>query len=91
MLTIREEELNMVSGGTVFGTVFGELSQLANGTGLYRPKFAIGERVMSKSEPDLGVGTVTDIHFQNGYFYTVMMSGGQLYAAEDELEFVVTR
>ena len=82
MLTIREEELNMVNGGM-------DLGQIANIVGLYRPKFAIGERVMSISEPDLGVGTVTDISFQDGYFYTVMMNGGQLYTSENDLEFAV--
>ena len=84
MLTIREEELNKVAGGFIWG-----LSQLVDNTGLYRPKFAIGERVMSISEPDLGVGTVTDISFHDGYFYTVMMNGGQLYTSENDLEFAV--
>ena len=82
MLTIREEELNMVNGGM-------DLTQIASEIGLYRPKFAIGERVMSISEPDLGVGTVTDISFHDGYFYTVMMNGGQLYTSENDLEFAV--
>ena len=86
MLAMREEELKKVAGGFIW-----ELSQMANNTGLYRPKFAIGERVISKDSPELGVGTVTDISFQDGYFYTVMMNGGQLYAAENELEFAVTQ
>ncbi len=84
MLTIREEKLNMVNGGM-------DIPQIACLAGLYRPKFAVGEKVMSKTSPELGVGTVTDISFQDGYFYTVMMSGGMLYAAEEELEFAVTQ
>ena len=84
MLAIREEELNMVNGGF-------NLSQKAGLVGLYRPKFAVGERVMSKSEPDLGIGTVADIEFHDGYFYTVQMNGGMLYTSEDDLEYPIMK
>ena len=86
MLEIREEELNNVAGG-----FFWELSQAANKAGLYRPKFLVGERVMSKNDPEFGVGTVTGIDYKNGYFYTVVFEYGQLYAPEEELEFAVTQ
>ena len=85
MLDIREEELNKVNGGM-------GIAQIESLVGLYRPKFAIGERVMSKNSPEFGVGFVTDISFHDGYYYTVMMiNGGKLYAPDDELEFAVTQ
>ena len=82
MLAIREEELNMVNGGV-------DLMQIARATGLYRPKFAIGDRVMCKELPEIGVGEVIDINFHDGYTYTVKMGQGRLYAAEKELEFAI--
>ena len=86
MLAMREEELNKVTGG-----IFWELSKIANKTGLYRPKFDMGEKVMSKNDPEFGVGQVTGIDYKDGYFYTVVFKYGQLYAPEEELEFAVTQ
>ncbi|MBR6452157.1 MAG: hypothetical protein IKS87_05590 [Lachnospiraceae bacterium] len=73
MLKIREEEIVKVNGGM-------------DETGMIRAKFAIGDRVISISEPDLGVGTIVDMEFKQGWFYTVQMNGGQLYTSEDDLE-----
>ena len=81
MSAIREEELNKVNGGTVFGTVFGE--QLGG------PKFNVGERVISKSEPELGVGVIEDRTYNKGWFYSVSMAGGTLHTFEDDLEYPI--
>ncbi len=72
MLALREEEMVMVIGGE-------------EETGLIRPEFNIGDRVYSKSEPDFGIGTITDMTYQQGWFYTVQMEGGLLYTAENDL------
>lgn len=74
MLTMMEEELNMVNGGTVFGEMLGE------------SKFSIGQRVISKSEPELGVGTVESKDYDKGWHYSVRMAGGMLHTFEDDLE-----
>ena len=77
MLAMREEELNMVNGGTVFGELFGG------------PKFNVGERVISKSEPELGVGLVVSRKYEKGWFYGVAMAGGMLYTYQDDLEYPI--
>ena len=86
MLELREEELNMVNGGV-------GISEIANAvglaTGLIRPKFKDGDRVISKSSPDLGVGTVVDEEYHEGWFYYVITDGGRLYTSEDDLEFAL--
>ena len=74
MLTLREEELNMVNGG------------FAIGSDICGPMFSIGDRVISKSEPDLGVGVVVSRKYDKGWFYGVAMTGGMLYTYEDDLE-----
>ena len=81
MLTMREEELNMVNGGTVFGTVFGEM--------LGGSKFNVGDRVISKSEPELGVGVVEEKNYDKGWHYSVAMAGGTLHTYEDDLEYPI--
>ena len=78
MLEIREEELNMVNGGTVFGTVFGEF--------LGGSKFNIGDRVMSKSNPDLGVVIVVGKAYNEGWWYRVAIAGTIRSFKEDDLE-----
>ena len=81
MLATREEELSMVNGGTVFGTVFGEM--------IGGSKFNIGERVISKSEPDLGVGVIIDKNYDKGWHYNVAMAGGTLHTFEEDLEYPI--
>ena len=77
MLTIREEELNMVNGGTVFGESFGE------------PKFKVGDRVISKSQPEYGVGIVLSRHYDEGWSYIVLSGGGLHGYSESDLEYPI--
>ena len=78
MLAMREKELNMVNGGTVFGTVFGKVP--------FGPRFRVGESVISKSEPELGVGVINGLEYREGWYYSVAMAGGTLHTFEDDLE-----
>ncbi len=75
MLAIREEELNRVNGGLAlaFAGAFGG------------SKFNEGDRVISKTDPGFGVGTVVGKEYHRGWFYMVVMGGGLLYASEDDL------
>ncbi len=75
MSTIRENELNMVNGGAA--GLFGGA------------KFRVGDRVISKSEPDGGVGTVVKCEYNQGWWYDVRMQGGNLYTSEGDLEFAL--
>ena len=77
MLTIREEELNKVNGGTVFGETYGE------------PKFKVGDRVISKSQPEYGVGIVLSRHYSEGWSYIVLNGGGLRGYFESDLEFPI--
>ena len=77
MLAMREEELNMVNGGTVFGEMLGG------------SKFSVGDRVISKLEPELGVGLVIDKKYDKGWHYSVAMAGGVLHTFEDDLEYPI--
>ena len=74
MLTMREEELNMVNGGTVFGESFGE------------SRFNVGDKVISRSEPDYGIGIVVLKCYNEGWIYTVMNGGGIRRYPESDLE-----
>ena len=78
MLAMREKELNMVNGGTVFGTVFGEL--------FGGPKFSVGDRVISISDPDMGVGVVSGMDYNEGWFYSVATDRGMYHTSEADLE-----
>ena len=75
MLAIKEEELKMVNGGTVFGTVFGG------------SKFNVGDRVISQLDPDYGVGIIVAKQYYEGWWYSVAMSGRIINTSEDDLEF----
>ena len=77
MLAIREEELNMVNGGNA-------LEELFSG-----PKFSVGDRVMSLSRPELGVGLVIDTKYDKGWIYSVEMYSGVIYATQEDLEFAI--
>ena len=77
MLAIREEELNTVNGGMAIGGLLGG------------SKFEIGDKVISKSEPDLGIGEVVTKEYNKGWFYGVVMSGGMLYTYEYDLEYPI--
>ena len=77
MLAIREEELNMVSGGMAIGGLFGA------------PKFKSGDSVVCKSRPDLGIGTVLKCDYNRRWWYTVAVDCGELYTFEDNLEYLI--
>ena len=74
MLAIREEELSMVNGGAVFSEAFGE------------SRFNVGDRVISRSEPDYGIGIVVLKCYNEGWIYTVMNGGGIRRYVESDLE-----
>ena len=74
MSKIIDEELNKVNGGFSIGALFGG------------PKFNIGDKVISKSDPDLGVGTIVRSQYREGWWYSVVMAGGMLYVPEADLE-----
>ena len=77
MLALREEKLNMVNGG------------ISIGSGICGPKFSMGDRVISKSDPDYGVGTVLESTYNEGWWYTVAMDSGMLYTSEADLEYAI--
>ena len=74
MLTLREEELNMINGGNAAKGMLGGA------------KFNVGDKVISKSAPDGGVGTVEKSKYDKGWWYSVRMQGGLLYTPESDLE-----
>ncbi len=74
MSAIMEKELNTVYGGN--GSA---------GTMLGGPKFNVGDRVMAKSAPEGGVGTVVKSQYNEGWWYSVRLQGGILYTSEDDL------
>ena len=75
MSAIREEELNMVTGGA---------KGLLGGA-----KFNVGDKVISKSNPDGGVGTVIKSQYNKGWWYDVRMQGGTLNTPESDLEYAI--
>ena len=77
MLTIREEELNNVNGGTVYGETFGEA------------KFKVGDRVISKSHPECGVGIVVIKKYNEGWSYVVCNVKGFRTYPESDLEYAL--
>lgn len=74
MLAIREEELNMVNGGT------------ANNEMLGGPKFNEGDWVTSKSQSYLGVGLVYSRRYDEGWKYNVFIGGSLVEFPESDLE-----
>ncbi len=81
MLAMREEKLNMVNGGAVCDEL---VSQLIGGS-----QFNVGDNVISKSYPDLGVGTVVSKEYNRGWWYNVVFEFRMIYTSEDELEFPI--
>lgn len=77
MLTIREEELNMINGGSILEGLIGG------------PQFQEGDWVMSKSEPQGGIGVVVGKEYHEGWYYYVAMDYGKLYAPESDLEYAI--
>ena len=73
MLMIREE-LNMVNGGFSIGSA------------VDTPKFDLGARVTSKTNPDYGIGRVINMEYLDGWFYEVAMQTGMLVTKEDDLQ-----
>ncbi len=49
-------------------------------------KFNVGDRVMVKSAPEGGVGTVIKSRYDKGWKYTVRIQGGTLTTFESNLE-----
>ncbi len=74
MSAIREEELNLVNGGMAEGQMLGG------------SKFNEGDLVMSKSQPEMGVGTVTGKKYFRGWHYYVSIGKGKMYVPENDLE-----
>ncbi len=73
MSTIRENELNMVNGGATKGLLGGA-------------KFNVGDKVIVKSAPDAGIGTVIKSQYDKGWQYTIRIQGGVLTTSEYDLE-----
>ncbi len=71
MLTVREEEIKMVVGGAeeIIGA----------------PRFGVGDRVIAKNNPSMGVGTVEASKYNKGWRYFVRMNSGILYIPEGDL------
>ncbi len=79
MKEIKENELNTVNGGMGLG---GDTAGMLGGS-----KFNEGDMVMSKSQPDMGVGTVTGKKYCRGWHYYVQpVKGGKMYVPENDLE-----
>ena len=74
MLTIREEELNKVNGGTVFGETYGG------------PKFKVGDVVAIKTLLKPIVGVVISRHYDEGWSYDVASALGIHRYPESALE-----
>ena len=53
------------------------------------PKFNVGDKVISKSNPDGGVGTVIKSQYNKGWWYDVRMQGGTLNTPESDLEYAI--
>ena len=76
MLAIREEELNLVNGGT------------ANSEMLGGPKFSMGEWVVSKSQSYLGSGIVISSRYDEGWKYNLFIGGSLVEFPESDLEAI---
>ena len=68
MLTLREEELNMINGGNAAKGMLGGA------------KYNVGDKVISKSAPDGGVGTVEKSKYDKGWWYSVRMQAVSFHA-----------
>ena len=74
MTAFREEELNRVNGGAAPGRMLGG------------SKFNEGDKVIVKSAPEGGIGTVIKKQYDKGWWYTIRIQGGTLYTYEGDLE-----
>ena len=74
MSDIREKELNMVNGGAGKGLLGGA-------------KFNVGDKVIVKSAPDGGIGTIIKSQYDKGWWYTIRLQGGTLYTFENDLQY----
>ncbi len=74
MKNINEKELEKVNGGMIGGGTLGG------------SKFEEGQLVMSKSQPDMGVGTITGKKYSRGWHYYVTVGKGKMYVPESDLE-----
>ncbi len=74
MAAIKEEELIMVNGGSAPAGLLGGA------------KFKAGDKVIVKTAPDGGIGTVVKSRYDKGWWYTVRIQGGTLTASEYDLE-----
>ncbi len=78
MTNVREEELIIVNGGAFGGRTLGG------------SKFNEGDVVISKANPDFGVGTVTGKkYFRGWHYYVESAKGSKIYTIESDLEPVL--
>lgn len=78
MKSMIKEDMNMINGGMINGGMLGG------------SRFNEGDRVMSMSNSDFGVGTVTGKKYCRGWHYYVASdNGGKLYAPENDLQLVL--
>ena len=85
MSTIREEELNMVNGGSAQRGLIGG-AKFNVGDRVIVKSAPDGDRVIVKSAPDGGIGTVVKSQNDKGWKYTVRIQGGTLTTFEGDLE-----
>ncbi len=76
MMMTREEELNMVGGGEGFPVFVGGAT------------FDIGDRVISNSSPELGVGTVVDRQYNRVWQYCVAFATTTVWSYAGDLQLV---
>ncbi len=74
MKEIRENELNKVNGGTDFER-------------LGKSKFNVGDKVVSKLHPEMGIAEVYKKEYENGWNYYLVWYKGRYYTFEHDLEF----
>ncbi len=78
MNEIKEKELEDVNGGS---------TPAANPGMLGGSKFNEGDKVMSVSQPDMGVGTVIGKkYFRGWHYYVKPAKGGKMYVPESDLQ-----
>ena len=75
MSEIREEKLNIINGGVAAKGLIGGA------------KFNIGDKVIVKSAPEGGIGTVIKSQYDKGWQYTVRLQGGVLSTYENGLQY----
>ncbi len=75
MSVLREEEIILVNGGEATKGLLGGA------------KFNVGDKVIVKSAPDGGIGTIIKRKYDKGWWYTLRIQGGTLTASEKDLQY----